>query len=160
MIEVVRGEHDAGPPSWRESALSVLKNDLPASIVVFPVAVPLSLGIALAAGAPLVAGLISAVAGGLVASVFGGSPLQVSGPSAALTVVLADTIATHGRPVTCAITVAAGLLQILFGLTRTARAALAISPAIVHGLLALARRRSCTVPGFSPLACCRPGFSG
>ena len=91
---------------------------------------------------------------------FGGSPLQVSGPSAALTVVLADTIATHGRPVTCAITVAAGLLQILFGLTRTARAALAISPAIVHGLLALARRRSCTVPGFSPLACCRPGFSG
>ena len=91
---------------------------------------------AFAAGAPLLSGLISAVVGGLVASVFGGSPLQVSGPSAALTVVLADTIATHGWPVTCAITVAAGLLQILFGLTRLARAALAVSPAIVHGLLA------------------------
>jgi carbonic anhydrase len=135
MIEIVRGEHDTGPPS-RTPFLENLKHDLPASIVVFLVAVPLSLGIALAAGAPVLAGLVSAVVGGLVASVFGGSPLQVSGPSAALTVVLADTIATHGWPVTCAITVAAGLLQILFGLTRTARAALAVSPAIVHGLLA------------------------
>ncbi|WP_326947342.1 bifunctional SulP family inorganic anion transporter/carbonic anhydrase [Amycolatopsis sp. NBC_01307] len=136
MIEIVRGEHDTGPPSPLETFKQNLKHDLPASIVVFLVAVPLSLGIALAAGAPVLAGLVSAVVGGLVASVFGGSPLQVSGPSAALTVVLADTIATHGWPVTCAITVAAGLLQILFGLTRTARAALAVSPAIVHGLLA------------------------
>ena len=136
MIEIVRGEHDTGPPSRRAAVLDALKHDLPASLVVFLVAVPLSLGIALAAGAPLLAGLVSAVVGGLVASVFGGSPLQVSGPSAALTVVLADTIATHGWPVTCAITVAAGLLQILFGLTRAARAALAVSPAIVHGLLA------------------------
>jgi carbonic anhydrase len=135
MIEIVRGEHDTGPPS-RTSFLENLKHDLPASLVVFLVAVPLSLGVAFAAGAPLLSGLISAVVGGLVASVFGGSPLQVSGPSAALTVVLADTIATHGWPVTCAITVAAGLLQILFGLTRAARAALAVSPAIVHGLLA------------------------
>ncbi|RSD22953.1 bifunctional SulP family inorganic anion transporter/carbonic anhydrase [Amycolatopsis eburnea] len=130
MIEIVRGEHDTGPPKQH------LKHDLLASIVVFLVAVPLSLGVAFAAGAPLLSGLISAVVGGLVASLLGGSPLQVSGPSAALTVVLADTIATHGWPVTCAITVAAGLLQILFGLTKAARAALAVSPAIVHGLLA------------------------
>ncbi|WP_103351424.1 bifunctional SulP family inorganic anion transporter/carbonic anhydrase [Amycolatopsis sp. CA-128772] len=135
MIEIVRGEHDTGPPK-PFAHLKNLKHDFFASIVVFLVAVPLSLGVAFAAGAPLLSGLISAVVGGLVASLFGGSPLQVSGPSAALTVVLADTIATHGWPVTCAITVAAGLLQILFGLTRLARAALAVSPAIVHGLLA------------------------
>ncbi|MEU8639622.1 bifunctional SulP family inorganic anion transporter/carbonic anhydrase [Amycolatopsis sp. NPDC048633] len=135
MIEIVRGEHDTGPPAAPKN-LENLKHDVLASTVVFLVAVPLSLGVAFAAGAPLLSGLISAVVGGLVASVFGGSPLQVSGPSAALTVVLADTIATHGWPVTCAITVAAGLLQILFGLTRLARAALAVSPAIVHGLLA------------------------
>ncbi|MCR6490128.1 SulP family inorganic anion transporter [Amycolatopsis sp. OK19-0408] len=135
MIEIVRGEHDTGPPS-RKPFLENLKHDVLASIVVFLVAVPLSLGVAFAAGAPLLSGLISAVVGGLVASLFGGSPLQVSGPSAALTVVLADTIATYGWPATCAITVAAGLLQILFGLTRLARAALAVSPAIVHGLLA------------------------
>ncbi|MGK3207477.1 bifunctional SulP family inorganic anion transporter/carbonic anhydrase [Amycolatopsis sp. MEPSY49] len=135
MIEIVRGEHDTGPPKTPRFPEN-LKHDVLASIVVFLVAVPLSLGVAFAAGAPLLSGLISAVVGGLVASLFGGSPLQVSGPSAALTVVLADTIATHGWPVTCAITVAAGLLQILFGLTRLARAALAVSPAIVHGLLA------------------------
>ncbi|EOD69456.1 bifunctional SulP family inorganic anion transporter/carbonic anhydrase [Amycolatopsis vancoresmycina] len=134
MIEIVRGEHDTGPPSPKK--LQDLKHDFFASIVVFLVAVPLSLGVAFAAGAPLLSGLISAVVGGLVASLLGGSPLQVSGPSAALTVVLADTIATHGWPATCAITVAAGLLQIVFGLTRLARAALAVSPAIVHGLLA------------------------
>jgi carbonic anhydrase len=137
MIEIVRGEHDTGPPPRRDHpVLTLLRHDLPASLVVFLVAVPLSLGIALAAGAPLLAGLISAVVGGLVASLLGGSALQVSGPSAALTVVLADTISTYGWAVTCAITVGAGLLQILFGLTRVARAALAISPAIVHGLLA------------------------
>ncbi|MDT8914380.1 SulP family inorganic anion transporter [Amycolatopsis sp. PS_44_ISF1] len=137
MIEIVRGEHDTGPPPrTARTARNLLRHDLPASLVVFLVAVPLSLGIALAAGAPLLAGLVSAVVGGLVASLLGGSALQVSGPSAALTVVLADTIASHGWAVTCGITVGAGLLQILFGLTRVARAALAISPAVVHGLLA------------------------
>ncbi|MEC3978353.1 bifunctional SulP family inorganic anion transporter/carbonic anhydrase [Amycolatopsis sp. H20-H5] len=139
MIEIVRGEHDTGPPGRRTNPLrklQFLRHDLPASLVVFFVAVPLSLGIAHAAGAPLLAGLISAVVGGLVAALFGGSVLQVSGPSAALTVVLADTIGTFGWPVTCAITMGAGVLQILFGVSRVARASLAISPAIVHGLLA------------------------
>ncbi|MGY6655455.1 SulP family inorganic anion transporter [Amycolatopsis sp. TRM77291] len=117
-------------------SLAVLRQDVPASLVVFLVAVPLSLGIALASGAPVVAGLIAAVVGGIVAGALGGSPLQVSGPAAGLTVVLAQTIATFGWGVTCAITVAAGALQVLLGLSRIARAALAISPAIVHGMLA------------------------
>jgi carbonic anhydrase len=98
--------------------------------------VPLSLGIALASGAPIAAGLIAAVIGGVLASVLGGSALQVSGPAAGLTVVMAETITTFGWATTCAITVAAGALQILLGLSRIARAALAISPAIVHGMLA------------------------
>lgn len=115
---------------------NILRHDLPASLVVFLVAVPLSLGIALASGAPVVAGLIAAIVGGVVAGALGGSPLQVSGPAAGLTVVMAETINTFGWAVTCAITVAAGALQILLGLSRVARAALAISPAIVHGMLA------------------------
>jgi carbonic anhydrase len=114
----------------------VIHYDLPASLVVFLVAVPLSLGIALASGAPVAAGLIAAVLGGVVAGALGGSVLQVSGPAAGLTVVLAETVATFGWAVTCAITVAAGAVQVLFGLSRIARAALAISPAIVHGMLA------------------------
>ncbi|MEY7971967.1 SulP family inorganic anion transporter [Saccharomonospora xinjiangensis] len=115
---------------------TVLRHDVPASLVVFLVAVPLSLGIALASGAPIVAGVVAAVVGGIVAGALGGSRLQVSGPAAGLTVVMAETIAEFGWAVTCAITVCAGLLQILFGLSRVARAALAIAPAIVHGMLA------------------------
>ncbi|HEV7973653.1 bifunctional SulP family inorganic anion transporter/carbonic anhydrase [Amycolatopsis sp.] len=115
---------------------TVLRHDVPASLVVFLVAVPLSLGIALASGAPIVAGLIAAIVGGVVAGALGGSALQVSGPAAGLTVVMAETITTFGWAVTCAITVAAGALQILLGLSRIARGALAISPAIVHGMLA------------------------
>ncbi len=114
---------------------TVLRHDVPASLVVFLVAVPLSLGIALASGAPIVAGVVAAVVGGVVAGALGGSRLQVSGPAAGLTVVMAETIAEFGWAVTCAITVCAGTLQILFGLSRVARVALAIAPAIVHGML-------------------------
>jgi carbonic anhydrase len=113
-----------------------LRYDLPASLVVFLVAVPLSLGIAAASDAPVAAGLIAAVVGGVVAGLFGGSALQVTGPAAGLTVVVAELVSRFGWATTCAITATAGLLQIAFGLFRTARAALALSPAIVHGMLA------------------------
>ncbi|MBV1852765.1 SulP family inorganic anion transporter [Catellatospora tritici] len=117
---------------WRER----LRADLPASLVVVLVALPLSLGIAVASGAPVIAGLISAVVGGIVAGVLGGSVVQVSGPAAGLTLIVAQTVATFGWRGACAITVAAGLLQLLLGASRVARAALAVSPAVVHGMLA------------------------
>ncbi|WP_413757803.1 bifunctional SulP family inorganic anion transporter/carbonic anhydrase [Streptomyces sp. MMBL 11-3] len=110
--------------------------DLSASVAVFLIALPLSLGIALATGAPLQAGLVAAAAGGLVAGRLGGAPLQVSGPAAGLTVVTADLIQTYGWRTTCAITVLAGLVQLALGCARVARSALAVSPAIVHGMLA------------------------
>lgn len=114
----------------------VVRYDLPASLVVFLVALPLSLGIAIASDAPVLAGLIAAVVGGIVAGLIGGSALQVSGPAAGLTVVVADMVANFGWRVTCFITVGAGLLQILFGLSRVAGAALAIAPVVVHAMLA------------------------
>ncbi|BBZ49559.1 SulP family inorganic anion transporter [Mycobacterium heidelbergense] len=115
---------------------SVVRHDLPASLVVFLVALPLSLGIAIASNAPVLAGLIAAIAGGIIAGAIGGSPLQVSGPAAGLTVVIADLISNLGWGVTCLITAAAGVLQVLLGLSRVARAALAISPVVVHAMLA------------------------
>lgn len=115
---------------------SILRYDLPASLVVFLVALPLSLGIAVASGAPVLAGLIAAIVGGLVVGALGGSPLQVSGPAAGLTVIVADLVGRFGWKVTCAITVGAGVLQVLLGLSRVARAALAISPVVVHAMLA------------------------
>jgi len=117
-------------------ASTVLRYDVPASLVVFLVALPLSLGIAVASDAPPLAGLIAAIVGGLVAGAVGGSPLQVSGPAAGLTVIVAGLIAEFGWKITCAITVCAGLLQIVFGLSKVGRAALAISPMVVHAMLA------------------------
>ncbi|WP_430783536.1 bifunctional SulP family inorganic anion transporter/carbonic anhydrase [Actinoplanes sp. G11-F43] len=113
-----------------------LRRDLPASIVVFLIAIPLSLGIAAASGAPLLAGLVAAVVGGIVAGALGGAPLQVSGPAAGLTVIVAGTVADFGFAGTAAIVAVAGGVQVLLGVSRLGRAALALSPAVVHGMLA------------------------
>ncbi|MBP2369289.1 SulP family inorganic anion transporter [Pseudonocardia parietis] len=126
-----RGEHS--PPG---RGFPHARADFSASIVVFLVAVPLSLGIAVASGAPILAGLVAAVVGAVVAGLLGGSPLQVSGPAAGLTVVVAELVARFGWETTCLITAGAGVLQIVFGLTRLARFAQAIPPAVVHGMLA------------------------
>ncbi len=137
-----------GPPAAEPGAVSrlnrlqsvirddVIRHDLPSSLVVFLVALPLSLGIAIASDAPVLAGLIAAIIGGIVGGAVGGSPLQVSGPAAGLTVVVAELIGEFGWMVTCFITVSAGVMQILLGLSRVARAALAISPVVVHAMLA------------------------
>ncbi len=125
------GAAAAAPPTGVNWA-----NEFSASLVVFLVAVPLSLGIALASGAPLMAGLIAAIVGGIVIGFAGGAPLQVSGPAAGLTVIVAGLISQFGWEKTCAITVAAGVLQIGFGLLRVAPMAQAISPAVIHGMLA------------------------
>lgn len=126
---------DSRPPGrWRE--FRIAGADFSASISVFLIALPLSLGIALATGAPLQAGLVAAAVGGLVAGRLGGAPLQVSGPAAGLTVVTADLIHQYGWRTTCAVTVLAGLAQLGLAALRVARSALAVSPAIVHGMLA------------------------
>ncbi|MER5792640.1 SulP family inorganic anion transporter [Streptomyces sp. NPDC001980] len=128
-----RPHHPSTPPRRR---LPVVGADLSASVAVFLIALPLSLGIALATGAPLQAGLVAAAVGGLVAGRLGGCPLQVSGPAAGLTVVTADLIHRYGWRATCGITVLAGLAQLGLGCLRVARTALAVSPAVVHGMLA------------------------
>jgi carbonic anhydrase len=121
---------------WRGQAKATLRHDLPASLTVFLVAVPLSLGIALASGAPLTSGLIAAAVGGIVVGSLGGSSLQVSGPAAGLTVTMAGVIGTFGWKAAGAIIAAAGVVQIALGASRVARAALTVSPSVVHGMLA------------------------
>ncbi|MFC0552256.1 SulP family inorganic anion transporter [Planotetraspora thailandica] len=113
-----------------------MRYDVPASLVVFLVAVPLSLGISVASGAPIAAGLVAAVVGGVVAGALGGSVVQVSGPAAGLALVVSELVHTFGWRATCMITVFAGALQVLLGVFRVARAALGVSPAVVHGMLA------------------------
>ncbi|MFD8807614.1 SulP family inorganic anion transporter [Streptomyces sp. NPDC059597] len=131
--------HSPSPPTDpppRHRRFAVAGADLSASVAVFLIALPLSLGIALATGAPLQAGLVAAAVGGIVAGRIGGCPLQVSGPAAGLTVVTADLIHRYGWRATCGITVLAGLAQLGLGCLRVARGALAVSPAVVHGMLA------------------------
>ncbi|MEV6961376.1 SulP family inorganic anion transporter [Streptomyces sp. NPDC051207] len=131
-----RDHRPQSPPPAPRRRFRIAGADVSASITVFLIALPLSLGIALATGAPLQAGLVAAAVGGIVVGRIGGSPLQVSGPAAGLTVVTAELIQRYGWRTTCAITVLAGFAQLGLGCLRVARGALAVSPAIVHGMLA------------------------
>ncbi|ACU39497.1 SulP family inorganic anion transporter [Actinosynnema mirum] len=130
------GEHTTAGPPPKPGLLGVLRHDVPASLVVFLVAIPLSLGFAAASGAPLMAGLVSAAVGGIVAGALGGAPMQVSGPAAGMVLITTSLIAEYGWAATAMITVGAGLFQLACGLTGVARVALSLSPAVVHGLLA------------------------
>ncbi|WP_257448752.1 SulP family inorganic anion transporter [Archangium lipolyticum] len=118
------------------SLRAVLASDVPASLVVFLVALPLCMGIALASGAPIMSGLIAGIVGGLVVGLFGGAPLLVSGPAAGLAVMVFGFIQELGFAATCAAVAAAGLIQMALGGLKVARTALGISPAVIHGMLA------------------------
>ncbi|MGZ3774981.1 MAG: SulP family inorganic anion transporter [Pseudobdellovibrionaceae bacterium] len=113
-----------------------VKSDFPASLVVFLIALPLSLGIALASGAPMKAGIISAAIGGIVVGTLAGAPLQVSGPAAGLSVMVLGFIQKFGFETTCLITLIAGVTQIIFGMLGAAQLAFVISPAVIHAMLA------------------------
>jgi MFS superfamily sulfate permease-like transporter len=111
--------------------------DAPAGLVVFLVALPLCLGISLASGAPLLAGMVAGIVGGLLVSVLSGSAVSVSGPAAGLTVVMLSAIATLGSwPAVLAATVVAGGIQLLLGVARAGIIALYFPAAVIRGMLA------------------------
>ncbi len=112
------------------------KHDFLASIVVFLVALPLCMGIAIASGVPVAAGLITGLVGGLVVGWIAGSPLQVSGPAAGLTVIVYDLVQRHGLEVLGIAVLIGGVLQLIAGLARYGRWFRAVSPAVIHGMLA------------------------
>src|SRR5688500_9680995 len=88
-----------------------LGRDVFASIVVFLVALPLCMGIAVASGAPVSSGLITGMVGGALVGPISGSPLQVSGPAAGLTVPVGEAIREHGLPSLGWIVLMAGAMQ-------------------------------------------------
>lgn len=110
--------------------------DVLSSFVVFLVALPLCLGIAIASGMPPAAGLITGIVGGLVVGLLGGAPMQVSGPAAGLTVLVWDMIQNHGITMVGAIVLLAGLIQLAAGLLRTGRYFQAVPPSVIAGMLA------------------------
>lgn len=110
--------------------------DLKSSFVVALIALPLCLGISLASGAPLYAGLISGLVGGLVVGFLGGSELSVSGPSAALSVILVVGVRELGGfPAVCMAIAVAGLFQIALGFLRAGKISHFFPASVVEGML-------------------------
>jgi MFS superfamily sulfate permease-like transporter len=114
--------------SWRQ--------DLPASIVVFFVAVPLCLGIALASGAPLFSGIIAGIVGGIIVGFASGSPLGVSGPAAGLAVIVLTAIGSIGSwPAFLLAVVLAGAIQLALGFAKAGFIAYFFPSSVIKGML-------------------------
>ncbi|KOG40854.1 SulP family inorganic anion transporter [Streptomyces resistomycificus] len=125
-----------GTQASRSRDKSDLGTEITASLVVFLVALPLCIGVAVASGVPAELGIISGVIGGLVVGAVRGSTLQVSGPAAGLAALVAETVAEHGVAMLGVIVLGSGILQIVLGVVRLGRMFQAISLAVVQGMLA------------------------
>lgn len=120
----------------QKSLFANLKFDLPAGLVVFLVALPLCLGIALASGAPFFSGIISGIIGGIVIGALSNSPLSVSGPAAGLAALVLGAITSIGdfSLFLCAVFIA-GLLQVFLGLAKMGGIANYIPGSVIKGML-------------------------
>jgi len=115
---------------------SNLRNDIPASIVVFFVALPLCLGIALASGAPLFSGLIAGIIGGIIVGALSGSNIGVSGPAAGLAAIVLSAIATLGSYENFLVAVVlGGVIQILFGVLKAGIIGYYFPSSVIKGML-------------------------
>ena len=115
---------------------AVLPRELLASVVVFLVALPLCMGIAIASGLPPAKGLITGIIGGLVVGWLAGSPLQVSGPAAGLAVLVFELVRQHGIAMLGPILLLAGFLQLVAGRLKLGCWFRVTAPAVVYGMLA------------------------
>lgn len=110
-------------------------SDFSASLVVFLVALPLCMGVAFASGAPPLYGLIAGVIGGMLVGHFTGSPLQVSGPTPTLTVIVWELIQKFGIEVLGLAVLVAGIMQFACGQMKLGQWFRAVSPSVIHGIL-------------------------
>jgi SulP family sulfate permease len=120
----------------QESLLKSIGSDFPASIVVFFVALPLCLGIALASGAPLFSGVIAGIVGGIIVGFASSSPLGVSGPAAGLAVIVFSAIGTLGSFETFLLAVViAGVIQLALGFFKAGFVAYFFPSSVIKGML-------------------------
>jgi MFS superfamily sulfate permease-like transporter len=115
--------------------LDNIRHDLPASIVVFCVAMPLCLGIALASGAPLFAGIIAGIVGGIIVGTASGSPLGVSGPAAGLAVIVLGAINNLGWEAFLLAVMISGVIQVIMGYLRMGIIAYYFPTSVIKGML-------------------------
>jgi MFS superfamily sulfate permease-like transporter len=112
-----------------------LKCDIPAGIAVFLVSIPLSLGVALASGAPLFSGLITGIIGGIVVAPLSGSSLGISGAAAGLAVIMSAAISELGFNAFLLAVVLAGIMQIMMGLIKAGVIAYYFPSSVINGML-------------------------
>ncbi len=122
--------------SANKSSDSRFGSDVMASFVVFLVALPLCMGVSIASGLPPMAGIITGIVGGLLVGFIAGSPLQVSGPAAGLTVLVWQLLQQYGLGTLGVIVLLAGLIQMVAGLLKLGQWFRAVSPSVIHGMLA------------------------
>jgi MFS superfamily sulfate permease-like transporter len=122
-------------PGRGSSFFAYAREDIPAGIVVFLVALPLCLGVATASGAPPVAGMIAGIVGGLVVPLISRSALSVAGPAAGLTVLVSAAITELGYPSFLLCVVIAGIFQAAFGLLRLGLIAHFLPSSVIEGML-------------------------
>ncbi len=113
----------------------LLANEVPASFVVFLVALPLCMGIAIASGVPPSRGIVTGIVGGLVVNAVSGSPLLVSGPAAGLAVIVAEIVQQYGIDMLGPILILAGVIQLVAGVFKLGQLFRAMSPAVIYGML-------------------------
>ncbi len=109
--------------------------DLPPSFVVFLVALPLCMGIAIASGVPPALGIVTGIIGGIVVGSLAGAPLQVSGPAAGLTVLVFDIVNTYGLKALGPVVFVSGLVQVIAGSAKIGPWFRAVNPAVIYGML-------------------------
>lgn len=111
-------------------------DNLAPAVVVTLISIPLSMGIAIASGVPPARGLVTAIVGGLVVGSLAGSPRQISGPSAGQAVMILDLVNTHGLSSLGVVVPLMGIIQAVAGLLKLGQLFRAVSPAVIHGMLA------------------------
>ena len=129
---------NTAPVNWDGG--STWKHDLLASVVVFLVALPLCMGIAIASGVPAEkaagVGIITGIVGGIVVGFLAGSPLLITGPAAGLSVLVYELVSKFGWEKIGLIVLLAGFIQLIAGLLKLGQWFRAVSPAVIHGMLA------------------------
>ncbi len=129
------------PSAWLINKKHIRANFI-SGFIVFLIALPLSIGVSIASGAPASAGLIAATVGGIIGSAISGSYVTISGPAAGLIVVILESIHTLGNGnnllgfrLTLAAIVFAGLIQVLLGMVKAGTLALLVPRSVVQGML-------------------------
>jgi carbonic anhydrase len=133
--QVIEMRINASPKINNSGLFANLKYDLPAGIAVFLISIPLSLGIALASGAPLFSGLIAGIISGIIVAPLSGSSLGISGPTAGLAVIVLSAIEKLGFNGFLLALLVAGVFQIVMGLTKAGVIAYYFPSSVINGML-------------------------